>query len=294
MSGRVTRAKRTSARECGAIRMRPNLTTQRGSTKFRFTSRCVYFSVLNTGSKQYQLPVLPMGFRPSCQVANTITEVISDVGVFRACCVDNILFLGSREDVIEAAQRFVDRSAQVGAILKDTNISVETSYDFLGERYDHIAKTRALTQKTQAKAEYAAQHLRGHTTYRTRQLMAIYGLLLYCSNTLRVCVAKYHWAMRWLSHIATTDLTHEHTMPDNVRTELITWAQIAATKCAGVMNPADERSRTTFGPDTSGATTSPSRTPKYLPVTHIGGFTERHKVKRGEWGRVDGMASSRV
>ena len=35
--------------------------------------------------------------------------------------------------------------------------------------------------------------------------------------------------MRWLPHIATTDLTHERTMPDNVRTELITWAQIAAT-----------------------------------------------------------------
>jgi hypothetical protein len=58
--------------------------------------------------------------------------------------------------------------------------------------------------------------------------LAVYGLLLYAANTLRVTIARFHWAMRFLSYVSGTDLSTEHRLPPGVRTELIEWTKIAA------------------------------------------------------------------
>jgi hypothetical protein len=148
-----------------------------------------------------QLPVLPMGYRPSCEVAEAITEAISDVGVDTVgvgTCVDNILFTGDEADTDIAAQRFLTRSDQCGARVKDRAAVFSTSYAFLGEVYNHVSKTRALTERTQNKCRYIAAFLAtGRQHIRLRQLAAIIGVLLYAADTLRLVVGKYHFVMRY-------------------------------------------------------------------------------------------------
>jgi len=58
--------------------------------------------------------------------------------------------------------------------------------------------------------------------------MAIFGLLLYAANTLRVTIARFHWAMRFLSYISASELSAQQRMPPGVRSELIAWAKVAA------------------------------------------------------------------
>ena len=171
-----------------------------------------------------------MGFRPACQIAQALTRSISAVpfDIFAASCVDNAAFMGPISVVVAAAREFISRAATVGAQLKDTTISICTEYDFLGERYDHVMKTRRLTNKTATKAAYAASVLRTHTTLRTKQIQAIFGLLLYAANTLRISIAKFHWAMRFLSLVCSEPQETPHTISADVRAEMLAWAETAA------------------------------------------------------------------
>ncbi len=104
-----------------------------------------------------------------------------------------------------------------------------TEHDFLGEHYDHTAKTRCLTKKTEAKGSYVCQLLQRKDTFTTKQLRAIYGLLIYAAGTLQMTMAKYHWALRFLSHVAGTEEDTNHTVPAAVLIELVDWSRTAAT-----------------------------------------------------------------
>ena len=183
-----------------------------------------------TPNGSMQLTVTPMGYRPSCQIAQAASNSISDVPtrVFHGGCVDNIIFMGSGAEVTDASKHFLRRSAAVGAQVKDATIALATAYDFLGEHYDHSAKTRRLTEKTSSKAAYAGSVLRTGDSFTTKQLLAIFGLLLYAAGTLRITIARFHWAMRFLSFVAATEQGETHIPDDGVRAEMILWCDIAA------------------------------------------------------------------
>ncbi|MDP3379317.1 MAG: hypothetical protein Q8S53_13220 [Brevundimonas sp.] len=178
----------------------------------------------------FELLCVAMGFRPACQIAQAATNSIAAVRgpIFTASCVDNVAFMGSRSAVVEAAREFIVRSSTVGAQIKDTTINVATEYDFLGEHYDHARKTRRLTDKTAAKAAFAATVLQRTPSLRTKQIQAIFGLLLYAANTLRITIAKFHWAMRFLSLVCAQTQDTEHTLRSDVRAELLAWAMLAS------------------------------------------------------------------
>jgi len=191
------------------------------------------FGVVLDGNT-YALTVLPMGFRPSCQVAQTLSEVFSEIPsstTLRAICVDNVLFQGDTEGLRTTAEAFVKRCEIVGALLNDPTVRIVKEYDFLGEHYNHTTRSRALTVKTQNKALYANQvllHAERGRLWSTRQLLAIFGLLLYCSSTLRIIVAKYHWSMRFHSQVAASPIDAKHVIPAVVNRELLAWTEIAA------------------------------------------------------------------
>ena len=175
--------------------------------------------------------VLVMGHKGACQVANAATSSIADVGlpeVQTAVIVDNVRFAGTVASATKAGELFIQRADSVHAVLKDRSIKPQTEEDFVGEHYDYVKKTRSLTQKTQKKAVFALELLQKRDTFRARQLLAVYGLLLYAANTLRVTIARFHWAMRFLSHVSSTELSFEHRVPPGVRIELLEWAKIAA------------------------------------------------------------------
>ncbi len=189
-----------------------------------------FFSV-DTVYGIYVLACLAMGFKPSCRVAQAFTNVIREVKakVFSDSCVDNVAFMGSREEVIAAAQEFIQRADTVGAQIKDRTIRLTTEYDFLGEHYNHERKTRCLTEKVRAKAQYVVEVLREKRSLTTKQLQAIYGLLIYAAGTLRITLARFHWALRFMAVFGGTDAKHLHDIPAGVRIELARWSQEAAT-----------------------------------------------------------------
>ena len=168
------------------------------------------------------LPVLPMGYRPSCKAAEAITEAIACVpleyanNAFVATCVDNILYVGDELTTNLVARHFQERAQHVGAITKEPQGIYTEQYDFLGEHYDHKRKTRCLTERTQLKCAYAVEVLTHRRTFTLRQLAAIIGLLLYAANVLRICIGTYHYAMRYYAHTIASLAQREGRAYDNV------------------------------------------------------------------------------
>jgi hypothetical protein len=79
-----------------------------------------HFGITRRNGDDLQFCVLAMGFRSSCQVAQATTKTIMSVpeNVASASCVDNVLFLGTRDAVFSASKEFIVRSALVGAQLE--------------------------------------------------------------------------------------------------------------------------------------------------------------------------------
>jgi hypothetical protein len=199
--------------------------------QFSLAPKIRKFFGVATSTGDYELCVLPMGFRPSCQVAQATTSSIMSISFNTpsASCVDNVLFLGTKDSVFRASKEFLVRSAAVGAQIKDSTINLTTEYDFLGEHYDHVKRTRCLTSKTASKARYVYDLVGARTVFRTKQLQAIFGLLFYAANTLRITIAKFHWAMRFMSSVCATGQDVEHELPKDVCVEIREWARISFT-----------------------------------------------------------------
>lgn len=183
------------------------------------------------GDTPTALNVLAMGYRPSCQVAQSLTEAISDTGMTSvevSSCVDNVLFTGDYHTLQQASKIFLDRCDSVHAIVKDRTENFATRYEFLGEAYDHDKSTRCLTEKTRAKAQFVVDSITNRRVFTTRQILAVYGLLFYASEVLRITLARFHWSLRFLSSVAGNELEERHQIPAHVAHELMTWAKIAS------------------------------------------------------------------
>ena len=143
---------------------------------------------------------LPMGFRPSAEVAHIITEVIADFplpeGVNVVVYIDNIRFGGlNKVDVQKAASDFLARADKVGAVLNERSCVPKRQEDFLGERFNLTKKTRCLTKKTLDKVRAALTVLPSRMSY--RQVAAVFGLSFFCSEVLDLPLAKHFKAMRY-------------------------------------------------------------------------------------------------
>ena len=139
------------------------------------------------------LSSLPMGFRPSAEVAHTISETIADFplpdGVTVVVYIDNVRFGGSdKAKVVKAAKEFISRADTVGAILNERNLTPRRAEDFLGEHFNLTKKTRRLTKKTLEKIDAAYSALDDPLSF--RQVAAIFGLLFFCSEALQLKLSK--------------------------------------------------------------------------------------------------------
>lgn len=89
--------------------------------------------------------------------------------------------------------QFKKRCAAVGAKLNEEDNSPRERYEFLGEAYDHKAKTRALTTKHQTKIEqlYGWLMTRGSKKPTARQVFSMVGLLWYAAEILDLEFTQY-------------------------------------------------------------------------------------------------------
>lgn len=222
--------------------IRRNVYRTEGGIQYDFSSWFDQISIAEAiriffGVKDHTaLAVLAMGFRPSCEVAEAITEAISEVHhndgmeVQRATCVDNILYTGGRAKTTTAATAFEQRASLCGAVLKELRPPFKTTYDFLGERYDHGAKTRCLTERTRLKCEFVAELCARKRSFTVRQIAAIIGVLLYAGNVLRICVGTYHYAVRYYAGIVASEPGYDTIVSPSkeVLVALTKWATRAA------------------------------------------------------------------
>jgi len=182
------------------------------------------------------LASLPMGFRPSAEVAQMVSSAISDIelpdGVNVTVYIDNVRFGGPTADaVFEASKKFVRRAAEVGAQLNSSVIEIQSSEDFLGEHYDMKNKTRRLTQKSVDKLVVAMELLsQPQLTY--RQVAAIFGLLYFVSDVLNLPMSKFfkslsaHRSMMSLVPDSQWDAVAPALAPE-VTDELLKWIALA-------------------------------------------------------------------
>ena len=85
-----------------------------------------------------------------------------------------------------------------------------------------------VNKATQRKAEFVLHVVQTQEALRTRQILAIFGLLLYAASVLDLAASQYHYALRFLSEVAATPLTKRHVLPKDVREALSRWAHEAA------------------------------------------------------------------
>ena len=123
--------------------------------------------------------------------------------------IDNIRFLGdNREDVVRAAATFITRSRSVNATINevpDSMVAAErlvvSEGDFLGVHFDYINKTVCVTEKTIAKLKSMQEvFTSGSPTH--RNFLAMFGLLFFIQQVIRVDPASHYYSLKEYSETA--------------------------------------------------------------------------------------------
>ena len=158
-----------------------------------------------SGGRFWALSVLGMGQRQAVQVAMAATRQLlnfkhrSRVEIV----IDNVVFVGSKEDVMADAREFVARCEQVHAQLNEDTSKLEEHCvqvgDWCGVHLDTVNKTVSLTQKSLDKTELSWQR-RGHWTW--RGFAAHVGLLFWSWGIIEAPVCEFFGLLAFLSKVS--------------------------------------------------------------------------------------------
>ena len=226
------------------------------------------FLAANQGSKWFAPTTLPMGFRPSCATAQSVTwAIVHGIEAGTTCRVityiDNVIIVGAdKSEVRRVAERFVSRAREAKAVLNDEHIHIQTCLDILGERVDLAAGTRTLTAKTRDKVSVVDKYLTARVPLKTaptfakdqqtplidlqmsrRELAATVGVLLFASRVLSVHLSHHYWPLRiWRETMGSTHWDEWASdlppIPTATAREFITWARrVLEAKPAPLTNP---------------------------------------------------------
>jgi hypothetical protein len=163
------------------------------------------------GSDAYRLCRLPMGQRQSVPIGHYTTLLLLDqtVAAHTSAYIDNVRFVGSREDVINDAAVFFLRCKAAGAQLNELDLSsittlddarvaaaqlVASSSEWLGEHVNYHQKQVKCSDKTLQKVRitWAAR-----ASWSWQTMAAHFSLLFYASSTLGLSLAPFFGALRY-------------------------------------------------------------------------------------------------
>ena len=193
------------------------------------------FTIATEEGTMYELRVAAMGYKPACRIAHKTLDIIaphydaSNQQEKRECkkalFVDNAAFYGSHQQAKANMSSFLERATMVGAVVNDDNNEPQTEYEFLGESYCHVKKTRSLTKKTCEKCSYIADVLRAYClsqlqkkakrVMRCSRLLAIIGTLAYAAEILDISMSSMTSMLGLLSS-ASIDAATRGTWDHNV------------------------------------------------------------------------------
>ena len=183
--------------------------------------------------KTFVQSTLPMGFRPSVDIAQSTAEVVLSFPHVGDCMslayVDNFVFGADNIESLRATcLRFLERCDSVGLCLNDREITIMDSFDCLGEKYCSVDQTRTLTDSTRSKLAAAHDLLKRWQQHNIscRQAAAIFGILYYASNVVDVTLESYFFALRFFRNLSAHVASWSAPAPPLtavVTTELLSW-----------------------------------------------------------------------
>jgi len=196
-----------------------------------------------------RMAVLPMGFRPSAQIAQTITWILcaglsqfGPDGTKRSellTYIDNILILArSPSDALRIRATILHRARLIGAVFNAEGLDDDPSqhFEFLGEAFDLSGEvvSVSLSEKTKSKLNALDLDVTG-VPWSLRQLAAVIGLAMFASGAglHRNDLYKRYHTLRFYRECASTGEWDKPTpfMPPHVQQDLRAWI---AELCADV------------------------------------------------------------
>jgi hypothetical protein len=156
------------------------------------------------GSKFFRLCTLAMGQRQAVEVAATATALLLDFDrrTQVESVIDNVIFVGSREDVLRDAAIFVDRVRAAGGRLNEDVANLEslvsTSGEWCGVAIDLTNKTASLTTKSVAKV-VKSWGMRASWTW--RGFAAHIGLLFWAWGILDLPMPEFFPVLSFVSRV---------------------------------------------------------------------------------------------
>ena len=161
--------------------------------------------------KFYRLKTLAMGQRQAVEIANSATQRMIDFprrSTFCHSIIDNVIFVGKRDDVVHDAWVFVSRCKQVMATLNEIDVQTATladvaklarrEGDWAGIHIDLDKKSVALTDKAVAKT-LASWNNRSNWTW--RDYAGHIGLLFWAWRILDIPMAELFDVLRFNSFV---------------------------------------------------------------------------------------------
>jgi len=155
------------------------------------------------GSSYWRLTTLAMGTRIAVGVAGALTALLLDFGPSSKALsiIDNVIFIGSKEEVIRDAATFVARCEKVGLTFNEDTSDlaslVKQKDVWAGVAIDLANKTVALSEKSHGKTVFSWNN-RNNWTW--RQFAAHIGLLWWAVGINEIEVHEFYEVLRFVSH----------------------------------------------------------------------------------------------
>jgi len=157
------------------------------------------------GNKCYRLRSGAMGQRQMVEVAHSATKKLADVPGLQStteAIIDNVIYVGRRDQVRHDGQAFIDRVKAVNGTLNEKTDDIDALVAQRGEwggiGFDLEKKTTFLTEKITTKLNVSWSR-RAEWTY--RNMLAHFGLLFWALGIIDVSPGDYPAALQYYTSI---------------------------------------------------------------------------------------------
>lgn len=176
--------------------------------QFFYSDEVSEYMCFRSGNKYYRTSRLCMGQRQGCDIAQTTTLFLLDFPGRRCKAVhayiDNVIFVGSYEDVLHDSKIFIERCRAATVTLNEENLMKEGGVEscilkkgeWCGVFLDFENKTCSLSEKTIVKTEISWNNI-DNWTY--RQFSAHVGLLFWSWGIIDVPVYEFYSLLKFIS-----------------------------------------------------------------------------------------------
>lgn len=222
--------------------------------QFQYENGIADYLCFRKGRKFYRTNRLCMGQRHGCQIAQTTTLFLIDFPTRRCATayayIDNVIFVGSQEDVLHDSREFVARCNRAGVTLNDADkiaSDIESCVvqrgEWCGVQLDFVDKTASLINKTLVKVKLSWDN---RLNWTNRQFYAHLGLLFWSWNIIDVPVYRFYSMLKFVSSLsrilqADESLWDEKcTVFDSAWPALTTWTDLCLANTPRKIKPSSK------------------------------------------------------